>query len=92
MIVDLVVLEFREGRITSIDGGAQAAEFRSWLDACDEKISNVAHNGGGFNAAASRIGNLMEDERILGTFNIAGGNNRSPAGRVPTTVTSTGTP
>ena len=77
IVTDPVVLEFREGRITRLDGGAQAAEFRSWLDACDEKIWNVAHNGGGFNAAASRIGNLMEDERILGTFNIAGGNNQS---------------
>lgn len=77
IVTDPVVVEFREGRITSLGGGAQASEFRSWLDAADAKIWQVAHNGGGFNAAASRIGNLMEDERILGTFNIAGGNNQS---------------
>jgi leucyl aminopeptidase (aminopeptidase T) len=72
-----VVMEFREGRIVSLDGGPQAAQFREWLDSCDAKIWEVAHNGGGFNAAATRIGNLMEDERILGAFNIAGGNNQS---------------
>ncbi len=72
-----VVIEFQEGKIVSLTGGTAAEEFKSWLDSCDKKIWSVAHNGGGFNAKASRIGNLMEDERILGTFNIAGGNNRS---------------
>jgi leucyl aminopeptidase (aminopeptidase T) len=77
ILTEPVVMEFRDGRMTSLEGGPQAEEFRGWLDAADAKIWNVAHNGGGFNAAASRTGNLMEDERILGAFNIAGGNNQS---------------
>jgi leucyl aminopeptidase (aminopeptidase T) len=75
VVTEPVVMEFRAGRMVGLDGGEQAAQLRAWLESCDEKIWNVAHNGGGFNAAASRIGNLMEDERILGSFNIAGGNN-----------------
>jgi leucyl aminopeptidase (aminopeptidase T) len=33
IVTDPVVLEFRDGRIVSLEGGAQAAEFRTWLDA-----------------------------------------------------------
>jgi leucyl aminopeptidase (aminopeptidase T) len=77
VLAEPVVIEFRSGQITSLTGGPQADQFRQWLESCDAKIWGVAHNGGGFNAAASRIGNLMEDERILGAFNIAGGNNQS---------------
>jgi aminopeptidase len=75
IVTEPVVMGFRAGRMVSLDGGAQAGQLRAWLESCDEKIWNVAHNGGGFNAAAARTGNLMEDERILGSFNIAGGNN-----------------
>jgi len=77
IVAEPVVIEFRAGRIVELTGGAEATEFRAWLDSCDEKIWSVSHNGGGFNAKAGRIGNLMEDERILGSFNIAGGNNQS---------------
>lgn len=72
-----VVLQVEAGRVVAVEGGPQAAEFTAWLDSCDDQIRGIAHNGGGFNAQASRIGNLMEDERILGSFNIAGGNNQS---------------
>jgi leucyl aminopeptidase (aminopeptidase T) len=77
ILTEPVVLTFRDGVLVDIDGGAQAREFEAWLDSCDDQIRGVAHNGGGFNAAAQRVGNLMEDERILGAFNIAGGNNQS---------------
>jgi len=72
-----VVLQVRAGRVVAVEGGAQADEFTAWLDSCDDQIRGIAHNGGGFNGSAQRIGNLMEDERILGSFNIAGGNNQS---------------
>ncbi len=70
-----IVLTYRDGWLVSIDGGAQAREFQAWLDSKDEQLRGFSHNGAGFNRAASRIGNLMEDERIMGAFNIAGGNN-----------------
>lgn len=72
-----VALHVKDGVLVKIEGGAQAEEFRSWLETCDDQIRGVAHNGGGFNRMAARTGNLMEDERILGAFNIAGGNNQS---------------
>jgi len=77
VVEEPVRMTFVRGAMVELAGGDQAEEFRSWLESCDEMIWNVSHNGGGFNAHASRIGNLMEDERILGSFNIAGGNNQS---------------
>lgn len=77
IVTEPVVLQVQAGRVVAVEGGPQAAEFTAWLDSCDDQIRGIAHNGGGFNAQASRIGNLMEDERILGSFNIAGGNNQS---------------
>jgi leucyl aminopeptidase (aminopeptidase T) len=70
-----IVLTYRDGWLVSIDGGPEAQEFQAWLDSRDDQIRGFSHNGAGFNRAASRIGNLMEDERIMGAFNIAGGNN-----------------
>jgi leucyl aminopeptidase (aminopeptidase T) len=70
-----IALTYRDGRLVSIEGGVEAREFQAWLDSKDEQIRGFSHNGAGFNRAASRIGNLMEDERIMGAFNIAGGNN-----------------
>jgi len=70
-----IALTYRDGWLVSVEGGPEAREFEAWLDSCDEQIRGFSHNGGGFNRAASRVGNLMEDERILGAFNIAGGNN-----------------
>jgi leucyl aminopeptidase (aminopeptidase T) len=75
ILADPIVLTYRDGWLQSVAGGAEAREFQEWLDTRDEQIRGFSHNGGGFNRAASRIGNLMEDERILGAFNIAGGNN-----------------
>lgn len=72
-----IAITFVDGVLVSVEGDSQADEFVAWLDECDEQIRGVAHNGGGFNPMASRTGNLMEDERILGSFNIAGGNNQS---------------
>lgn len=72
-----IALTFVDGVLVSVEGGSQADEFTAWLDECDDQIRGVSHNGGGFNRMASRTGNLMEDERILGSFNIAGGNNQS---------------
>jgi leucyl aminopeptidase (aminopeptidase T) len=75
LLTEPIALHYKDGWLVAIEGGSQAQEFQAWLDACDEDIRGVAHNGGGFNRAASPIGNLMEDERITGAFNIACGNN-----------------
>lgn len=77
VVTQPVVLHVETGVVKTIEGGAQAEEFAEWLRSCDEQVWGISHNGGGFNRFASRIGNLMEDERILGSFNIAGGNNQA---------------
>jgi leucyl aminopeptidase (aminopeptidase T) len=70
-----IALTYRDGQLVAIEGGAEAREFQAWIDSRDAQLRGFSHNGAGFNRAASRIGNLMEDERIMGAFNIAGGNN-----------------
>lgn len=70
-----IALTYRAGRLVGIEGGSQADEFKEWIDRGDDELRGVAHNGGGINKSASPYGNLMEDERIRGAFNIAGGNN-----------------
>jgi leucyl aminopeptidase (aminopeptidase T) len=75
LLTEPVALTYRDGWLVDVQGGPQAREFKAWLDDCDDEIRGFAHNGGGLNRAASPVGNLMEDERIIGAFNVAGGNN-----------------
>jgi leucyl aminopeptidase (aminopeptidase T) len=68
-----VVLEIEAGRVTKIDGGAEAREVRHYLDTHgDENITNApAEISVGTNHRASVMGLVRNDKKALGTAHIA---------------------
>ena len=60
-----VRLTIKEGRITRIEGGREAAVFERWLASLgDEKMYYVAHASWGFHPNARLRGIPLEDERV----------------------------
>lgn len=56
------------GRVTGIDGGADAAVFERWMNAqADPNMYRIAHWSLGFNPGVTKpTGRIVEDERVFG--------------------------
>lgn len=64
---DPVELIIKKGRVTEIKGGAQAVQFKEWLESFnDPEMFRLAHVSYGFNPGAELTGNILEDERVWG--------------------------
>ena len=68
----------KDGRLVEAYG--QAEKLVEMLDATDENARNIAEFGIGTNPMAKVIGNILEDEKVLGTVHFAWGNNTSFGG------------
>jgi len=67
MLREPVVLHIQRGRVIDIEGGAEAVEFKRWLENLnDPNMFRLAHICYGFNPGAKLTGNIVEDERIWG--------------------------
>jgi leucyl aminopeptidase (aminopeptidase T) len=60
--------------------GPDAAKLQSVLKAADKNAYNIAELGIGTNPKARIIGNVLEDEKVLGTVHVAVGDNTSFTG------------
>jgi leucyl aminopeptidase (aminopeptidase T) len=69
------------GRLTGAQGGL-GPEYRSLLTVHGEKGTNLAELGVGTNDRAILTGNVLEDEKILGTVHIAFGASAAIGGNV----------
>jgi len=84
-----VLLTVREGALASAAGGAPgdgAHEFLAMLDAHGPLGRNLAEMGVGTNDRATLTGNILEDEKILGTAHIAFGASAGIGGTVTVPV------
>ena len=65
-----VTLHIEGGRITNIEGGAEARILKGWLDSLkDPNMMRIAHWNYGFNPGVTRFtGRVAEDERVFGVF------------------------
>ena len=82
-----VLLTVRDGRLTQADGPAEAAgSFLELLDAPGPLGRNLAELGVGTNDRAQVTGNILEDEKILGTAHIAFGASAGIGGTVTVPV------
>jgi leucyl aminopeptidase (aminopeptidase T) len=70
------------GYAVEITGGPEADELRSKLEAVGKDAFHTAELGVGTNDAARIIGNILEDEKVMGTVHIALGNNMSMGGTI----------
>jgi len=60
--------------------GPDATQLQSVLKAADKNAYNIAELGVGTNPKARIIGNVLEDEKVLGTVHVAVGDNTSFTG------------
>lgn len=70
------------GYIMKITGKSEAKKFKKLLDSVGKEARAVAEFGIGTNYKAKIIGQVLEDEKVLGTIHIAFGNNVSMGGSI----------
>jgi leucyl aminopeptidase (aminopeptidase T) len=70
-----IVMMVEDGRIVSIEGGADAEKLRGLLESADENAFRIAELGIGTNPSAKLMGHPLVDEKVLGTVHIGLGNN-----------------
>jgi len=75
-----LTIEIRHRRIVAISG-ARAEEFRAYLDRFGPPAYNIAEIGIGMNPAAKLCGNVLEDEKILGSIHVGFGDNSNMGGK-----------
>ncbi|HLG25031.1 MAG TPA: aminopeptidase [Candidatus Nanoarchaeia archaeon] len=73
-------MEIKDGFIKNIRGGKTAAKFQKLLKT--RLHGNVAELGIGTNHKAKITGEVLEDEKVMGTFHVAFGNNLHFGGKV----------
>lgn len=78
-------LEIKDGKVVAYRG-AEGTELEEGLEST-EGVRNVAEFGFGTNPEASLVGNVLQDEKVLGTVHIAVGDNSAYA-RKPNVVES----
>ncbi|MCD6418386.1 aminopeptidase [bacterium] len=79
---DKIKIRVENGYATEIDGGRAAAYLVGVLSQFSKDARNIAELGIGTNSAARLCGNILEDEKVLGTIHIALGDNASMGGNV----------
>jgi len=82
MLSEPVRITIENGYAIQIEGGPQAGRFAAQVERLGDAARNVAELGVGTNDRAIVTGNILEDEKILGTVHVAFGNNVSMGGSV----------
>ncbi len=77
-----IKITVEKGYATKITGGTEARKLVKMLSKFGKKGRNIAELGIGTNDKVKLSGNLLEDEKVLGTVHIALGNNKSMGGNI----------
>jgi leucyl aminopeptidase (aminopeptidase T) len=82
MVAAPIRITVEGGYATAIEGGEDAAKLRALLEPHGKDAYTVAEFGVGTNDKAILTGNILEDEKVMGTIHIAFGDNKSMGGTV----------
>jgi aminopeptidase len=82
MIKQPIRIAVEDGYATEITGGAEAKKLIDLLEPHGKDARTVAEFGIGTNDKAILTGNILEDEKVMGTVHIAFGDNKSMGGTV----------
>jgi leucyl aminopeptidase (aminopeptidase T) len=77
-----IIVTVRDGYATNIEGGKEAKKLAENLKPLGKDAYNIAELGIGTNDEAIITGEILEDEKVMGTVHIALGNNLSMGGTV----------
>jgi leucyl aminopeptidase (aminopeptidase T) len=73
-------LVVKRGMVIDIEGGSEAGQLQEMLKPLAPRSYTIAELGIGTNDQARISGNILEDEKVMGTIHIALGNNISMGG------------
>jgi leucyl aminopeptidase (aminopeptidase T) len=79
-----VTLTVKDGYVVNVEGEDEHAEYLRVKLAERKENGNIAEFGIGTNNRATRLDNILESEKILGTIHIALGDNSSFGGKIKT--------
>jgi leucyl aminopeptidase (aminopeptidase T) len=79
---EVIRIVVKEGFATEITGGEAANKFHSLIKPFGKQAFNLAELGIGTNDKAQVTGNVLEDEKVMGTVHIAFGDNKSMGGTI----------
>ena len=79
---EVIRVVVKEGYATDITGGEPASKLLSLMKPFGKLAFNVAELGIGTNDKAKVTGNVLEDEKVMGTVHIAFGDNKSMGGTI----------
>jgi aminopeptidase len=82
MVEEPIHIAVRDGYATDITGGREAHRLIELLQPHGKDGRTVAEFGIGTNDKAILTGNILEDEKVMGTIHIAFGDNKSMGGSV----------
>ncbi len=77
-----VVLIVEDGYVVEIEGGKEAEQLKELIAEYGKPARNIAELGIGTNDQATLIGNVLEDEKVMGTVHVAIGDNSAFGGDV----------
>jgi leucyl aminopeptidase (aminopeptidase T) len=77
--IELIV---EAGYVVEINGGQAAAKLREMVGSYGKEAYNIAELGIGTNDQAKLTGNVLEDEKVMGTVHIAIGDNSTIGGEI----------
>lgn len=75
LLKEPIRLIINEGIVKSIEGGDEAEKLREILSKYGDEAKSIGEFGIGTNPKARISGNILEDEKVLGTIHIALGSN-----------------
>jgi leucyl aminopeptidase (aminopeptidase T) len=77
-----IKLLVKDGFVTEISGDKSAKDLEKAIEPFGKPARNIAELGIGTNDKARIIGNVLEDEKVMGTVHMAIGDNKSMGGQV----------
>ena len=81
-----ITVKIKDGYATEITGGEESAQLRKFMDKAGKTGHNVAELGMGTNDKAEISGNILEDEKVMGTLHVAFGDNSTFGGLTESTI------
>lgn len=63
-----IEMMIKNGQVEEIHGGKEATKYEAWLRSFNHpQMLRVAHTGIGFNPGAAIVGNIIQDQRVMGS-------------------------
>lgn len=82
MVKKPIQIKVKNGYAYDIKGGAEAKELLKVIKPLGKSAFNIAELGIGTNVMAKITGNVLEDEKVIGTCHVALGNSKGLGGKI----------